>query len=168
MEYALTSVRFDTDVAPEDISDDLRDFLTTYSASQRADGEPVELSEDEVCEYLDRIADPDTDSYVVRTDDGELAGVALVDIDPKAQPPRMWIEGIATRPECRGGGVGECIIRQLAAIALEAGCDRLSCLAQPNPRTLQFYTRLGFYEDPDMPGDYGELVPMTVSLPIEE
>ncbi len=161
-EYKFEQTEFTTDVSAENISDDLREFLHIYTASQQADGNPQKLTEELVNRYLDKL---DISTTYAMSLDGELVGAALVDID--YEHARMWVEGIAVNPDYREAGIGTYAMRQLARVAIQAGCDRLSGLAQPNESTLQFYTKLGFYQDDRIgtPEDYDGLVPMSVDLP---
>ena len=155
-------VRFATDVASDAISGELREFLTIYTASQYADGEPRELTEDGIYRYLDKL--DATQAFAVR-DEGEIVAAVLVDM--RASDKMAWLAGIAVEREYRGCGIGKFAIRHLVEAAAEAGCTKLSGLAQPSESTLGFYRGLGFYDDGAIGTDkeYDGLVPMSIDLP---
>ena len=56
----------------------------------------------------------------------------------------IYLEDLYVRPECRGKGYGKAILRKLAQIAVERGCDRLEwwCLDWNKP-SIDFYLSLG-------------------------
>lgn len=160
--FSFEKVQYDTDIDIDDMSDELKRFLELYSASQTETGRIQDLTDDSILQYLDQINA--ADAYVVYDESEDaLAGVALVNVNEE----RLWVEGIAVDPEYRDAGVGTYAMRQLGKIALEAGCGRMSGLAQPNESTLAFYEKLGFYEDDTIgrPGMYGQLIPMSAELP---
>lgn len=56
----------------------------------------------------------------------------------------IWIEDIYVRPEHRRGGVGERVMRHIAALTLERGHVRLEWTALDwNEPALRFYAKLG-------------------------
>ena len=163
-EFTFEKAKFDTDVAAAGISDELRRFIEIYTASQNSEGKSTdELSDELVYKYLDKLES--SDSYTVYSDEGGMIGAALVDVTKN----RMWVEGIAVDAEWREAGVGKFAMRELARIALYAGCSKLSGLAQPSESTLMFYKKLGMYQDDAIgtPEEYGGLVPMSADLPNE-
>ena len=56
----------------------------------------------------------------------------------------IYLEDLFVKPECRGKGYGQALLRQLARIALERGCGRVewACLNWNEP-SIGFYKSLG-------------------------
>lgn len=56
----------------------------------------------------------------------------------------LYLEDLYVKPEYRGRGYGKAILKKLAAIAVERGCDRLEwwCLDWNRP-SIDFYLSLG-------------------------
>jgi GNAT superfamily N-acetyltransferase len=58
--------------------------------------------------------------------------------------PGIWLEDLYVPPQHRRGGVGEKLLRHVAALAVQRGCARLEWAALDwNTPALQFYERLG-------------------------
>jgi GNAT superfamily N-acetyltransferase len=58
--------------------------------------------------------------------------------------PGIWLEDLYVPPEHRRGGVGEALLRQVAALAVKRGCTRLGWTALDwNEPALSFYAKLG-------------------------
>jgi GNAT superfamily N-acetyltransferase len=58
--------------------------------------------------------------------------------------PSLYLEDLFVVPERRGGGIGEGLLRALAAIALERGCGRMEwSVLDWNDPALKFYEKLG-------------------------
>ncbi len=77
---------------------------------------------------------------------GEVAGFALFHgtFSTWECAPGLWLEDIYVLPEHRRAGVGEALVRRIAALALERGCTRLEWAALDwNEPALRFYRRLG-------------------------
>jgi GNAT superfamily N-acetyltransferase len=56
----------------------------------------------------------------------------------------LYLEDLFVRPEFRGQGIGEALLRHLARIAVERGCARMEwSVLDWNKRAIQFYERMG-------------------------
>jgi GNAT superfamily N-acetyltransferase len=78
--------------------------------------------------------------------DGEVVGFALFhgSFSTWECLPGLWLEDLYVPPHRRRGGVGEALLRHLAAVAVERGYSRLEWTAlQWNTPALSFYEKLG-------------------------
>ena len=58
--------------------------------------------------------------------------------------PGLYLEDLFVRPEHRGNGIGEALLRHLAHLAVERGCGRLEwAVLDWNKRAIEFYERMG-------------------------
>lgn len=58
--------------------------------------------------------------------------------------PGIYLEDIYVKPQCRGRGYGEAMLRRLAQIAVERRCDRLEWVVLDwNKSAIDFYRKLG-------------------------
>jgi GNAT superfamily N-acetyltransferase len=58
--------------------------------------------------------------------------------------PGLYLEDLYVRPEHRGQGVGEALLKHLAKIAVSRGCGRMEwAVLNWNRRAIQFYERMG-------------------------
>jgi len=58
--------------------------------------------------------------------------------------PGLYLEDLFVRPEARGQGVGEALLRHLARLAVERKCGRLEwSVLNWNKRAIEFYERMG-------------------------
>ena len=56
----------------------------------------------------------------------------------------MYLEDIFVKPECRGRGLGEALLRHLARVAVERQCGRLEwAVLDWNAPAIGFYRKLG-------------------------
>ena len=56
----------------------------------------------------------------------------------------LYLEDLFVRPEFRGQGIGEALLRHLARIAVERNCARMEwSVLDWNKRAIQFYERMG-------------------------
>jgi GNAT superfamily N-acetyltransferase len=56
----------------------------------------------------------------------------------------LYLEDLFVRPEHRGHGIGEALLRYLARIAVERGCPRMEwAVLNWNKRAIEFYERVG-------------------------
>jgi len=64
--------------------------------------------------------------------------------------PSLWLEDLFVRPEHRGRGLGQALIRALAALAVERGCGRFEwAVLDWNRPAIDFYEGLGAAVLPD-------------------
>ncbi|WP_329459879.1 GNAT family N-acetyltransferase [Streptomyces sp. NBC_01497] len=79
---------------------------------------------------------------------GMASGVPVEHAEDSAELISMWVS-----PAVRGGGVGDCLIREVARWAVERGATSLSLSVMPdNKRAAALYERHGFM-DTGVPGD---------------
>lgn len=58
--------------------------------------------------------------------------------------PGLYLEDLYVKPECRGAGVGEALLRKLAQIAREKKCGRMEwAVLDWNTKAISFYQKLG-------------------------
>jgi ribosomal protein S18 acetylase RimI-like enzyme len=58
--------------------------------------------------------------------------------------PGLYLEDLYVRPEARGQGVGEALLRHLARLAVERKCGRMEwSVLNWNKRAIEFYERMG-------------------------
>jgi len=77
---------------------------------------------------------------------GELVGYALFFgcYSSFRGQPVIWLEDLYVMERCRGEGVGRALMRELAGLARERGCARLSWdVLDWNQPSIDFYERLG-------------------------
>jgi len=56
----------------------------------------------------------------------------------------LFLEDLFVRPEYRGQGIGEALLKHLAKLAVERGCARMEwAVLDWNKRAIQFYERMG-------------------------
>jgi GNAT superfamily N-acetyltransferase len=56
----------------------------------------------------------------------------------------LFLEDLFVRPEFRGQGIGEALLKHLARLAVERGCARMEwAVLDWNKRAIQFYERMG-------------------------
>ena len=64
--------------------------------------------------------------------------------------PSLWLEDLFVEPEHRGRGIGQALIRTLAALAVERGCGRFEwAVLDWNRPAIDFYEGLGAAVLPD-------------------
>ncbi len=64
--------------------------------------------------------------------------------------PSLWLEDLFVRPEHRGAGIGQALIRTLAGIAADRGCGRFEwAVLDWNTPAIRFYESLGAAVLPD-------------------
>ena len=64
--------------------------------------------------------------------------------------PSLWLEDLFVRPEHRGAGIGQALIRTLAGIAADRGCGRFEwAVLDWNRPAIRFYEGLGAAVLPD-------------------
>jgi GNAT superfamily N-acetyltransferase len=77
---------------------------------------------------------------------GDVAGFALYfhNFSTFLAKPGVYLEDLYVRPQFRGQGCGEALLRHLARTALERGCGRLEwSVLDWNQRAIDFYKSLG-------------------------
>ena len=97
---------------------------------------------------FDRIAASSADRLLVAAIDGEVVGTFQVTLTPMMVGRGrlvLTIEGVQTRADRRGRGIGAAMMREAVAIARAAGADMVQ-LSSNAARTEahRFYERLGF------------------------
>jgi ribosomal protein S18 acetylase RimI-like enzyme len=95
---------------------------------------------------------PEFGAYVADAGTGSLAGMAVQHEIPfmHTLQPLLMLKWLYVDPECRGGRVGQRLMRQMALHARAAGHDRF-CWFVLNDNVLAqtFYRGLGATEDPE-------------------
>jgi GNAT superfamily N-acetyltransferase len=83
---------------------------------------------------------------------GEVVGFALwfTTFSTFLAKPGLWLEDLYVRPAHRGAGVGEAMLRALAALAVERGYGRFEwSVLDWNEHAIRFYRRMGATLMPD-------------------
>lgn len=78
--------------------------------------------------------------------DGQSVGFALFfhNYSTFLARPGLYLEDLFVRPEYRGRGVGEALLRHLARLAVERECGRMEwSVLNWNKRAIEFYERMG-------------------------
>ena len=83
---------------------------------------------------------------LVAEDDGQVAGYALFfpTYSTFLARPSLYLEDLFVREESRGRGIGEALLRRVAARALARGCGRFEwTVLDWNVRAQRFYEAMG-------------------------
>lgn len=83
---------------------------------------------------------------VIARSDGAPAGFALFfhNYSTFLARPGLYLEDLYVRPDYRGQGLGEALLRHLAHLAVERGCGRMEwAVLDWNKRAIEFYERMG-------------------------
>lgn len=83
---------------------------------------------------------------VVARFNGTPAGFALFfhNFSTFLARPGLYLEDLYVRPEHRGHGIGEALLRHLASLAVQRGCGRMEwAVLDWNKRAIEFYERMG-------------------------
>jgi len=79
-------------------------------------------------------------------EDGQPAGFAFYFFDYSTWMgrPGIYLEDIFVYPELRGRGIGKALLRQVAAVAVEKGCERIKWeVLDWNTPAIEFYSAMG-------------------------
>ncbi len=104
----------------------------------------VQIEAAELAEHLFG-ARPYAEAAMVKVGD-EPVGFALWfhNYSTFAGRPGLYLEDLYIRPEHRGRGCGEALLRHLARLALERGCGRFEwAVLDWNTKAIAFYRKLG-------------------------
>ncbi|MFO0616223.1 MAG: GNAT family N-acetyltransferase [Polyangiaceae bacterium] len=118
-------------------------FIRELAAYERLEGE-VTADTASLGEHL--FGDHPFAEVLLAEDDGDAAGFALYffTFSTFLARPTLYLEDLFVRPEKRGRGIGEALLRTLAAIAVERGCGRMEwSVLDWNEPALRFYAKLG-------------------------
>jgi GNAT superfamily N-acetyltransferase len=64
--------------------------------------------------------------------------------------PGLYLEDLFVKPEHRGAGIGEALLKRLAQLAVERGCGRFEwSVLDWNENAIRFYERMGATVMPD-------------------
>ena len=77
---------------------------------------------------------------------GEIVGFALFfhNFSTFLGRPGLYLEDLYVRPQYRGKGYGDALLRHLARVAVERGCGRMEwAVLNWNQRAIDFYRKLG-------------------------
>ena len=83
---------------------------------------------------------------------GEVVAFALffTNFSTFLAQPGLYLEDLYVRPAQRGQGIGEALLKRLAALAVERGCGRFEwSVLDWNADAIRFYERLGATVMPD-------------------
>ena len=90
-------------------------------------------------------ASPSAEVLIADTDSG-AAGFALYfqNYSTFLAKPGIYLEDLYVRPEYRGQGIGLGLLKAMAGIACERGCERLDWMVLDwNKTAIEFYEKLG-------------------------
>ena len=105
-----------------------------------------EVSADEATLRETLFGDRRVAEVILAETEGEAAGFALFfhNFSTFLGRPGIYLEDLYVRPSHRGRGIGEILLRRLAALARERGCGRLEwSVLDWNEDAIRFYRRLG-------------------------
>jgi GNAT superfamily N-acetyltransferase len=88
---------------------------------------------------------PAAEAVLARAE-GQVAGFALFlhNFSTFVGRPGLYLEDLYIRPQFRGRGFGEALLRHLARLAIERGCGRMEwAVLDWNQRAVDFYRRMG-------------------------
>jgi ribosomal protein S18 acetylase RimI-like enzyme len=95
---------------------------------------------------------PDFTALVAEGPDGEIQGLLvyfLIAFTFRARPT-LYMKELFVRPECRGRGVGEALMKAAEEAARAHGCACVRWqVARWNAAAIRFYERLGARADPE-------------------
>jgi GNAT superfamily N-acetyltransferase len=77
---------------------------------------------------------------------GEIAGFALYlhNFSTFVGRPGLYLEDLYVRPQHRGQGYGDAVLKYLARLAVERGCGRMEwAVLNWNQRAIDFYRKMG-------------------------
>ena len=83
---------------------------------------------------------------------GEVVAFALffTNFSTFLAQPGLYLEDLFVRPEHRGAGIGEALLKRLAQLAVERGCGRFEwSVLDWNENAIRFYERMGATVMPD-------------------
>ncbi len=83
---------------------------------------------------------------VIARSGGAPAGFALYfhNFSTFLARPGLYLEDLYVRPDYRGHGLGEALLRHLARLAVARGCGRMEwAVLDWNKRAIEFYERMG-------------------------
>lgn len=112
----------------------------------------VEVSVDKLRPHLFG-ARPVAEAMVAESSvDGELHAFALYfhNFSTFLAKPGLYLEDLYVQPAWRGAGLGQMLLKQLAALAVERGCGRFEwSVLDWNSKAIAFYERMGAQVLPD-------------------
>jgi len=83
--------------------------------------------------------------FLLAFEEGVLCGTVMGIWDGR----RGWINRLAVAPERRRGGLGRRLLTLVEQRLLEAGCDKVNLLIEPdNAAVAEFYAAAGYASDP--------------------
>jgi len=88
---------------------------------------------------------PSAEAVLARVE-GQIVGFALFlhNFSTFLGRPGLYLEDLYVRPQFRGRGYGEALLRHLARLAVERGCGRMEwAVLDWNQRAIDFYRRMG-------------------------
>ncbi len=83
---------------------------------------------------------------------GEVVAFALffTNFSTFLAQPGLYLEDLFVKPEHRGAGIGEALLKRLAQLAVERGCGRFEwSVLDWNENAIRFYERMGATVMPD-------------------
>jgi GNAT superfamily N-acetyltransferase len=127
-------------------ADDVGLILRFIRALAKYEREPeaVEATEDDL--LRDGFGKAPYYQCLIAEHDGQPAGFALYfyDYSTWLGRPGLYLEDVFVDPPFRGLGIGKALLRRLAGIALEKGCERMKWeVLDWNQPAIDFYAGLG-------------------------
>ena len=136
-------------------SDDLDDVVRLIAAFRDWWGKQYP-SEEEIRSTVGLLlADPSTELFVARDDNGGAVGVcqSRYRLSVWTGADDCWLEDLFVDDDARGAGYGRLLVEAAIASARERGCKRIELdVNEQNTDAIRFYEALGFTTEPKPPG----------------
>jgi GNAT superfamily N-acetyltransferase len=89
---------------------------------------------------------PAAEAWVAEMADGSVGAFALcfTNFSTFLAKPGLYLEDLYVRPQHRGAGIGQAMLKHLGCIAVERGCGRFEwCVLDWNENAIKLYEKMG-------------------------